>query len=80
MILEAAQEYAKTNSDIKVNVEVDEVVDDYARVQVSPDDPTQSDEAIMYLKKINGRWEGIAIGTSFSPDDFQALHIPEKIR
>jgi hypothetical protein len=34
----------------------------------------------MYLKKTNGKWEGIAIGTSFSPDDYQALRIPEKIR
>jgi hypothetical protein len=79
-ILEAAQEYAKTNSDIEVNVELEEVVDEYARVHVSPADPGQADEAIMYLKKTNGRWEGLAIGTSFSPDDYQSLNIPEKIR
>lgn len=79
-ILEAAREYASNHSDIKVMVKVEEVVDEYARVHVTPEDPQEADEAIMYLKKTNGNWEGIAIGTSFSPDDYQALRIPEKIR
>jgi hypothetical protein len=79
-ILEAAQEYAKENADLEISVEVEKVVDEYARVHVTPADPEAADEAIMYLKKTNGKWEGIAIGTSFSPDDYQALHIPEKIR
>lgn len=79
-ILEAAREYVKNNADLEVSVEVEEVADDYARVHVTPEDPEAADEAIMYLKKTNGKWEGIAIGTSFSPDDFQALRIPEKIR
>jgi hypothetical protein len=80
LILEAAREYAKNNTDIELTVEVEEVVDEYARVHVTPGNPEAADEAIMYLKKTNGKWEGIAIGTSFSPDDYQALRIPEKIR
>jgi hypothetical protein len=79
-ILEAAQQYAKNNADLEVTVDVEEVADEYARVHVTPANPDEADEAIMYLKKTNGKWEGIAIGTSFSPDDYQALRIPEKIR
>jgi hypothetical protein len=79
-VLEAAQAYARENSDIAVNVQAESILDDYARVKVTPKNPGEADEALMYLKKVKGRWEGISLGTGFSPEDYEKLGIPEKIR
>ncbi len=79
-VIEAAQAYAKANSDVEVTLEVQAIEDNYARVLVQPANPQETDEAIMYLRKNKNTWEGIAIGTSFSPDDYKSLKIPQKIR
>jgi hypothetical protein len=79
-VLEAAREYAKQNTDVAVNVQAESILEDYARVRVIPKNPGEADEALMYLKKEKDKWKGISMGTGFSPDDFEALGIPEKIR
>jgi hypothetical protein len=79
-VITAAQQYAKDNTDVEVNLEVADVVDDYARVRVVPTNPAAADEATMYLKKEKGQWQGIIIGNGFSPEDYENLEIPEKIR
>jgi hypothetical protein len=79
-VLEAAQAYARQNTDIAVNVQTESIQEDYARVRVIPKNSGEADEALMYLKKEKDAWKGIGMGTGFSPDDFEALGIPEKIR
>ena len=79
-VLEAAHQYAQDNSDIEVNLEVESISDNYARVKVTPKTPGTTDDALMYLKKEKDTWKGIAIGTGFSPDDYEALKIPEEIQ
>lgn len=65
----------------EVKIVVEEVDDDYARLGVAPVLPT-TDPATMYLRKdaTTGSWEGITLGTGWSPDDFEALKIPESVR
>jgi hypothetical protein len=79
-VLEAAHQYAQENTDIEVDLEVESVTDKYARVKVTPKTPGTADDALMYLKKEKNNWKGIVMGTGFSPEDFNALKIPEEIQ
>jgi hypothetical protein len=80
-VLTAAQEYAQTQSDVPVTLKIAEIDGSYARVDVTPTDPDAADEAVMFLrKKKNGDWEGLALGSAFSPDDYAAFNIPESIQ
>jgi hypothetical protein len=79
-VLEAAHKYAQQNTDIEVDLEVESVSDNYARVKVTPKTPGTADDALMYLKKEKNNWRGIVIGTGFSPEDYKALKIPEEIQ
>jgi len=47
---------------------------------VTPNDASQTDSAWVFLKRENGVWRGVTIGTRFSPDDYQALHIPVSVQ
>lgn len=82
-IVAAARRYLKTDAAPTVGatkIEVQEVEGNHARVYVTPLKPT-TDPATMYLvKKAGGSWEGVTIGTGFSPEDFKDLHLPESIR
>jgi hypothetical protein len=71
----AAQSYP---ADMKVTVE--KVAGDYARVAVTPKDPTKMDGAIAFLKREHGIWKGLEIGTGWDPDDLAKLHIPKSLR
>ena len=55
---------------------IEKIDGDYARVKVTPNDASQTDAAWVFLKRENGVWRGLTIGTAFSPDDYKALHIP----
>lgn len=79
-VLEAAQQYAKTVSDVQINLQVEAVENNFARVRALPADPGAADEALMYLRKERGTWQGIILGAGFSPEDYQRLGIPENIR
>ena len=69
----ASQEYA---SDIGVKVE--KVDGDYARVVTVP--KNDMDPALVFMKRENGVWKGLTIGTGFDPEDLAKLHIPTSLR
>ena len=80
-IIAATKSYVAANSAIaKVNVTVDQVVDDFARVKVTPEDANAADPAWVFPKKTDGKWIGIALGTSFTTEDYQQLGIPNALR
>lgn len=74
----AALHYALNNSAVKLRVVVEEVNKDYAKVSVIPLEPN-ADEAIAYLKKVKGQWQGLGIGTGFDDQDFIELGIPQAL-
>ena len=80
-IIAATKSYVAANSAIaKVNVAVDQVVDDFARAKVTAEDANAADPAWVFLKKTDGKWVGIALGTSFTTEDYQQLGIPNALR
>src|SRR5262245_13479974 len=60
-------------------VEVQKIDGDYARVEVIPP-PDTTDPALAFLKRENGRWTVLALGTGFPPEDLDKLGIPASIR
>jgi hypothetical protein len=70
----AAESYP---ADMKVTVE--KVAGDYARVAITPKDPTKMDGAIAFLKREHGQWKGLTIGTGWDPADLAKLHIPKSL-
>jgi hypothetical protein len=80
-IIAATKTYVAANSAItKVNVTVEQIADDFARVKVTPEDPNAADPAWVFLKKKDGKWAGVALGTSFTTEDYQQLGIPNALR
>jgi hypothetical protein len=65
-------------SDIEINIE--KVDGDYARVSIKPRDPAKADPGWVFLKRENGTWRGLAIGTDFSSDDLKQRGIPISLR
>jgi hypothetical protein len=51
---------------------------DYGRLQVEAVDG-QTDPATVFMKRVNGTWTGLSLGTGFPPDDLRALGIPEAL-
>ena len=80
-IIAAAKSYVAANSGMtKVNVTVEQVADDFARVKVTPEDAKAADPAWVFLKKKDGKWTGLTIGSSFTTEDYQQLGIPNALR
>ena len=80
-IIAATKTYVAANSAIaKVNVTVEQIADDFARVKVTPENVNTADPAWVFLKKKDGKWTGIALGTSFTTEDYQQLGIPNALR
>ena len=81
VIIAAAKSYvASTSGMTKITVTVEQVADDFARVKVAPEDPKAADPAWVFLKKKDGKWAGLIIGTSFTVEDYQQLGIPNALR
>lgn len=82
-ILAAARRYLATNSAPSVgetDLKIEEIAGTHARVSVTPVQPT-ADPAVMYLRRVAAQsWQGVTLGTGWSPDDFDQLHIPQDIR
>lgn len=74
----AALQYALNNSAVKLRVVVEDVNNDYAKVSVIPLEPN-ADEALAYLKNVNGHWQGLGMGTGFDDQDFIELGIPQAL-
>jgi hypothetical protein len=80
-IIAATETYVAANSAItKVNVDVEQIADDFAGVKVTPQDTNAADPAWAFMKKTNGKWTGVALGTSFTTEDYQQLGIPNALR
>jgi len=80
-IAAATRSYVTKNSAMtKFIVVVEQVADDFARVRVAPEDPKATDPAWVFLKKQDGKWTGLTIGTGFTTEDYQQLGIPNVLR
>ena len=81
-IIAATKTYVAANSAglTKINVTVEKVEGDFARVKVTPQDPGATDPAWAFLKKKAGKWTGLTLGTAFEPEDYQQLGIPKSLR
>jgi len=80
-IIAATKSYVAANSSItKVNVTVEQIADDFARVKVTSENGNTADPAWVFLKKKDGQWTGVALGTSFTTEDYQQLGIPNALR
>ncbi|MDP9098403.1 MAG: hypothetical protein M3N48_05340 [Verrucomicrobiota bacterium] len=81
-IVTAAETYLKANASIttKINFTVEKIDGDFARVKINPQDKSAADPAWMFLKKKEGKWTGLTLGTGFSPEDYQQLGIPKSLR
>ncbi|HEX5692462.1 MAG TPA: hypothetical protein VFX76_20750 [Roseiflexaceae bacterium] len=79
-IVEATRTYVQANSDVaNFDVQVEQVDGDYARTRVVPSDGS-TDPAWVFLKRENGAWTGLTIGTAFLPEDYQQLGIPKSLQ
>ena len=77
LIAVAARQYVTQQSGISdVEINVEKVDGDYARVSIKPRDPAKADPGWVFLKHENGTWRGMAIGTDFSSDDLKQRGIP----
>jgi hypothetical protein len=80
-IIAATKSYVAATSAIKqVTAVVEQVADDFARVKVTPENANATDPAWAFLKKKDGKWTGLALGTSFTTEDYQQLAIPNALR
>jgi hypothetical protein len=80
-IIAAAKSYVAANASMaKITVTVEQIADDFARVKVAPEDTKAADPAWVFLKKKEGKWAGLIIGTSFTVEDYQQLGIPNALR
>jgi hypothetical protein len=80
-IIAAAKTYVAANSAIaKFTVTVEQVEGDFARAKVTPENASAADPAWVFLKKEEGKWRGLALGTSFTVSDYQELGIPNALR
>src|SRR4051794_5208154 len=79
-IVAATKKYLAANSySAEMKVTIEKVEGDYARVVVSPKDH-QTDDALVFLKRQQGVWKGLTIGTGFDPEDLAKMHIPSGLR
>jgi hypothetical protein len=80
-IIAATKTYvAQMSGMTKITVTVEQVEGDFARVKVAPENPGVADPAWVFLKKTDGKWSGLTIGTSFTVSDYQELGIPNALR
>jgi len=78
----AAKKYVAANSvvGLKFRVWRPKIHGDYARVKVTPKTPSEADPAWVFLKREKGVWRGLDMGSTFSPEDYNELHIPLSLR
>jgi hypothetical protein len=79
-IIAATRAYVQANSDVaNFDVQVEKVDGDYARTRVLPADGS-TDPAWVFLKRQDGTWTALTIGTAFLPEDYQQLGIPASLQ
>jgi hypothetical protein len=76
----ATRSYVAANSGMThVTVMVERVRGKFARAKVTPEEGA-TDPALVFLKNNHGKWTGLTLGTSFSPEDYERLGIPRSLR
>ena len=63
----------------QVEVEIEQLEGDYARVQIVSTDPAEPGGLTGFLQRSGGDWMVLITGSGFNPDEVQALGIPESI-
>jgi hypothetical protein len=59
----------KVSSDKGVErIEIQKIVRDYAKVKIIPVVDARWDGGTVYLRKVNGKWEGLDFGTGIEPE------------
>ena len=81
-IISSAESFLHANATVttKVNFTVEQVDGDFARVRINPQDKPTADTAWIFLKKTDGKWTGLTVGSSFTVEDYQQLGIPNALR
>jgi hypothetical protein len=80
-IIAATKSYVAASSSMtKITVTVEQIDGDFARVKVVPENASAADPAWVFLKKKDGNWTGLTIGSSFTVEDYQQLGIPNGLR
>lgn len=79
-LIEATRAYVKTVSAVSdVRVTVEKVSGEHARVRVeAPDGATNP--AFVFLRKQQGRWKGLDLGTGFDAAYYDKQGIPQTLR
>lgn len=76
----AAVRYVREETAITdVRVEVQAAAEDWARVRVLPLGGV-TDPAVLFLRRTGGTWQGVAIGTAFTPEDLDQFGVPARVR
>jgi hypothetical protein len=77
---QAARAYVQAESGLtETEVEVEAVEGDFARARSTPRDDAM-EPAVVFLQRRGGQWQGIVMGTAFSPEDYGSLGIPPGLR
>ncbi len=80
-VITAARKYVAAHSAVSgFDASVEKIEGDYARVKVTPKNAGETDPAWVFLKREEGVWRGLTIGTFFTPDDYAEFHIPPSIQ
>lgn len=79
-IVSAATDYVQKNSgrNMEFRITIEDVSGNFARARVDPL-KKETDPALVYLKRTQGKWEGLTIGTSFQNSDLKELGIPKNL-
>lgn len=79
-IIDATRQYVQQTASLPdVRVDVEQISGDYARALVSPIHQ-ETDPATVFLKREDGHWIGLTMGTAFPPEEYNSLGIPAAIR
>jgi hypothetical protein len=80
-ISEAVRDYLarQGNPADQVEVEIERLEDDFARVKIISTDPDVPGGFTGFLKRQDGIWTTLIVGSDFNPLEIEALGIPESI-
>ncbi len=80
-IIAATKSYVAANSAItQIKATVEAIEGDFARVKIEPEKTGVTDPAWVFLKKKDGKWTALTLGTGFTTEDYQQLGIPNALR
>lgn len=77
----ATKKYVGGNSVVSdIRVRIEKVDGDFARVLVIPAHRRETDAAWAFLRRENGVWRGLSLGTAFDTDFYDEFHIPVTVQ